>query len=75
MLGGPWVNLRHGRRPRDQVTVLATRRTEDEDVIERYSNFNTKGFPEGLIFGYFNNQPIPSTYSDPTNDYEDNFTP
>ena len=30
MLGGPWVNLRHGRGPRDQVTALATRGTEDE---------------------------------------------
>ena len=34
-----------------------------EDVIERYGNFNTKGCPEDLIFGDFDNQPIPSTYS------------
>ena len=32
-----------------------------EDVIERYDTFNTKGCPEDLIFGDFNDQPIPST--------------
>ena len=42
-----------------------------EDVIEQYDTFNTKGFPEDLIFGDFNDQPIPSTYSDLTNDYDD----
>ena len=42
-----------------------------EDVIERYNTFNTKGCLEELIFGDFNDQPIPSTYSDLTNDYED----
>ena len=41
-----------------------------EDVIERYGIFNTKGCPEDLIFGYFTNQPIPSTYSDLTNYYD-----
>ena len=46
-----------------------------EDGIERYSNFNTKGCPEDLIFGGFNNQPIISTYSDFTNDYDDDGTP
>ena len=40
-----------------------------EDVIERYNTFNTKGCPGDLIFGDFNDQPIPSTYSDITNDY------
>ena len=45
-----------------------------EDVIERYGTFNTKGFPEDLIFGGFNDQPIPSTYSDLTNDYDDDGT-
>ena len=45
-----------------------------EDVIEQYDNFNTKGCPEDHIFGDFNNQPIPSTYSDLTNDYDDNGT-
>ena len=42
-----------------------------EYFIERYDNFNTKGCPRDLIFGYFNDQPIPSTYSDLTNDYDD----
>ena len=41
-----------------------------EDVIERYDTFNTKGCPEDLVFGDFNDQPIPSTYSDLTNDYK-----
>ena len=45
-----------------------------EDVIEKYDTFNTKGCPEDLIFGGFNDQPIPSTYSDLTNDYDDNGT-
>ena len=45
-----------------------------DDVIERYDTFNTKGFPEDLIFGDFNDQPIPSTYSDLTNDHDDNVT-
>ena len=43
-----------------------------EDVIERYYMFNTKGCPEDLIFGDFNDQPILSTYSDLANDYYDN---
>ena len=46
-----------------------------KDVIEWYSNFNTKGCPEDLIFGDFNNQPIPSTYSDLTNDHDEDGTP
>ena len=41
-----------------------------EDVIERYDTFNTKGCPEDLIFGDFNDQPIPSTYFDIKNDYD-----
>ena len=40
-----------------------------EDVIERYVTFNTKFCPEDLIVFYFNDQLIPSTYSDITNDY------
>ena len=28
----------------------------NEDVIERYDTFNTKGCPEDLIFGDFNGQ-------------------
>ena len=45
-----------------------------EDVIERYDTFNTKGCPEDLIFGDFNDKPIPPTYSDLTNDYDENIT-
>ena len=45
-----------------------------EDVIERYDTFNTEGFPEGLSFGDFNDQPIPSTYSDLKNDYDEDGT-
>ena len=41
-----------------------------EDVIEQYDMFNTKGCPEDLIFGDFNDQPIPSTYSDLINYYD-----
>ena len=47
----------------------------NEGVIERYDNFNTKGCPEDLIFGDFNNQPIPSTYSYFINYYDDDGTP
>ena len=46
-----------------------------EDIIQRYNNFNTKGFPEDLIFVYFNNQPTPSIYSDLINDYDYDVTP
>ena len=42
--------------------------------IERYATFNTKGCPEDLIFLNFNDQPIPSTYYDITNDYDDEGT-
>ena len=42
-----------------------------ENVVELYDMFNTKGCPEDLIFGDFNDQPIPYTYSDLTNDYDD----
>ena len=45
-----------------------------EDVIEEYDTFNTKGCQEDLIFGDFNDQPIQSTYTDLTNDYDDNGT-
>ena len=45
-----------------------------QDVIERQDTFNTKGCPEDLVFGGFNNQPIPYTYSDLTNYYDDNGT-
>ena len=46
----------------------------NEDVIERYETFGTKVCPEDPIFGDFNDQPIPSTYSDLTNDYDDDGT-
>ena len=45
-----------------------------EDVIEWYNTFNTKGCPEDLEFGDFNDQTIPSIYSDLTNDYDYNGT-
>ena len=46
----------------------------NEDVIELYDTFNTKGCLEDLIFGDLNDQPIPSTYSDLTNDYDNDGT-
>ena len=33
-----------------------------EDVIECYVTFNTKGCPHELVFGAFNDQPIPPDY-------------
>ena len=42
-----------------------------EDVIERYDTFNTKGFPDELILGEFNDQPIPSDYYNFLNDAND----
>ena len=45
-----------------------------EYVIELYNTFNTKGYPEDLILIDFSDQPIPSTYSDITNDYDDDGT-
>ena len=45
-----------------------------EDGIERYDTFNTKGCLEDLIFGDFNDQPIPSTYSDLTYYHDDDGT-
>ena len=45
-----------------------------EYVIELYDTFNTKGCPEDLTFGDLNYQPIPSTYSDLKNDYDDDST-
>ena len=42
-----------------------------EDVIERYGKFNTKGFPDEIIFGYFNDQPIPSNCYNILNDEDD----
>ena len=33
-----------------------------KDVIEKYDTFNTRRCPDELIFGDFNDQPIPSHY-------------
>ena len=44
------------------------------DKIERYGIFNTKGCPDELIFGDFNEQPIPSNYFNLLNDDDDNDT-
>ena len=33
VISGPWVNPRHGRGPRDQVTALANRGTEGWRLI------------------------------------------
>ena len=41
-------------------------------MIERYGAFNTKGCPDELIFGDFNDQPIPSNYYNLLNDDDDN---
>ena len=43
----------------------------DEDVIEYYNTFNTKGCPDKLIVGNFNDQPIPSNYYNFLNDDND----
>ena len=42
-----------------------------EDTIERYETFNTRGCPDKLIFGDFNDQPIPSNYYNFLNDGDD----
>ena len=39
-----------------------------EDVIEKYDTFNTKGFPDEIIFDKFNVQSIPSKYYNFLND-------
>ena len=46
-----------------------------EGFIEQYNNLNAKGCPEDLLFGYFNNQHIPSTYYDIINDCYGDDTP
>ena len=43
-----------------------------EDIIELYDTFNTKGCPYELIFGDFNDKPIPSNYYNFLNDDNDN---
>ena len=45
-----------------------------EDAIELYDTFNTKFCPEDLIFVDFHYQPIPFTYSDLTNYYDNDVT-
>ena len=45
-----------------------------KDVVEQYDAFNIKCCPEDLIFRGFNDQLIPSTYSDIKNYYDDNGT-
>ena len=40
----------------------------NKDVIGLYDTFNTKVFPNELIFGDFNYQPIPSNYYNLLND-------
>ena len=37
-------------------------------MIESYYTYNTKGCPDKLSFGDFNNQPIPSNYYNLLND-------
>ena len=77
---GPQYNLQGGHFFEILLTGKRLRRSHctplnmTDDFIERYDVFNTKGCPEDLIFGDFNDQPIPSTYSDLTNDYDDDGT-
>ena len=72
---GPQYNLQGGYFFESLLTGKRLRRSHwtpfnmTEDVIEQYDTFNTKGCPEDLIFGDFNDQTIPSTYSDITNYY------
>ena len=40
-------------------------------VIERYENFNIKGCTNKIIFGIFNDQPIPPDYNNLLNDDND----
>ena len=42
------------------------------DSIEHYETFKTKGCPDEQIFGYFNDQPIPSYYYNFLN-YDNNY--
>ena len=71
---GPQYNLQGGYFFESLLTGKRLRRSHwtrvnmTEDVIEQYETFNTKVFPEDLHFGDFNDQPIPSTYSNLTND-------
>ena len=77
---GPQYNLQGGYFFESLLTGKRLRQSHwtpvnmTEDVIERYVTFNTKGCPEDLIFGVFNDQPIPYRYSDLKNDYDDDGT-
>ena len=77
---GPQYNLQWGYFFETILTVKRLRRSHwtavniNEDVIEQYDTFNTRDCPEDLIFDDFNDQPVPSTYSDLTNDYDDDGT-
>ena len=77
---GPQYNFQGGYFFESLLTGKRLRRSRwtpvnmTEDGIELYDTFNTKVCPEDLIFGNFNDQPIPFTYSDITNDYNYNDT-
>ena len=78
---GPQYNLKGGYFFESLLTVKCLRSSHftpvnmTEDVIEQYKKINTKGCPEDLIFGYFNNKPIPSTYYDLIHYHDGNGTP
>ena len=42
VIGGPWVNLRHGRGPRDQITVIAKRGNIYDSIESPSLNFFSK---------------------------------
>ena len=42
-----------------------------QDVVEQYDTFNNKGCPDEIIFGNFNEQPIPYNYYNLHNDDDD----
>ena len=77
---GPQYNLQGGYFFESLLTGKRLRRSYwtpvnmTEDVVERYDKINAKSCPEDHIFGEFNDQPIPSTYSDLTNYYDDDGT-
>ena len=43
-----------------------------QDVLDHHDTFNTKGCPDELVFGNFNDQPVPSDYYNILNDDDDN---
>ena len=77
---GPQYNLQGGYFFESLLTGKRLRRSHcthvnmTEDVIEWYDTFNTKCCSEDVIFGEFHYQPIPYTYFDLTNDYDDDVT-